>query len=72
MTKIIIVTTYYMEMNDSNTGRDRREKLGILILYYKVSTLSVKWYRIIESKLRLPVNLRKLKLYQASFPTTML
>jgi len=31
-----------MEMNDSNTGRDRREKLGILILYYKVSTLSVK------------------------------
>ena len=44
-------------MNDSNTGRDRREKLGILILYYKVSTLSVKWYRIIESKLRLLVNI---------------
>ena len=55
MFKIITATVYYMETNDSNTGRDRREKLGILILYYKVSTLSVKWYRIIESELRLLV-----------------
>ena len=42
---------YCMERNDSNIGSDRREKSGILILCYKVYTLSVQWYRIIESDL---------------------
>ena len=42
MYSYIFMHIYESEMNDSNDTRDRREELGLC--YYKLFTLSMKWY----------------------------
>jgi hypothetical protein len=37
---------YIYKINDSNDTRNRREKL-LLLYYYKIVTLPVKWYSVI-------------------------